>query len=49
MVHRCNIDIFHVSGDIMIEQRADGMSRGNFFKGHMKRRSIFEFIPVNNN
>ena len=49
MVHRFKIHICHASGYIMIEQVADGQSRGNFYEGHMKGRSIFEFILVNNN
>ena len=33
----------------MIEKVADGLSTVNVSEGHMKVRSIFEFIPVNNN
>ena len=49
MIHICKIHIFHVSGHIMIEKVADGLSTVNVSEGHMKVRSIFEFIPVNNN
>ena len=49
MIHRCKIRIFHVSGDIMIEQGADGLSRVNFSEGHIKGRIIFGFISVNKN
>ena len=49
MSHRYKIHIFHVSGNIMIEQVSDDISRGNIYEGHIKGRSIFEFIPVNNN
>ena len=48
MAHRCKIHIYHVSGDIMIYQVADGLSRGDFSEGHIKVRSIFEFIQLNN-
>ena len=49
MKHLCKIRIFHVSGDRMIKQGADSLPRGKFSEGHIKGRSIFEFIPVNNN
>ena len=49
MSHRCKIHIFQVSGDRMIEQRADGLPRGNVSEGHMKGRIIFEIFSVNNN
>ena len=45
MSHRYKIHIFHVSGNIMIEQVSDDISRGNIYEGHIKGRSVFEFIP----
>ena len=33
----------------MILQVSGVMSRGDFSEKHMKGRSLFEFIPVNNN
>ncbi len=46
MQARCKINMIHVSGERMIAQGTDGLSRGNFPEGSMKGRSLFDYIPL---
>lgn len=46
MLYGCKIDIIHVSGDRMIAQGSDGLSRGDMYEGVMKGDSFISHIPV---
>ena len=46
MSYGCNIILTHVAGTRMIQQGADGLSRGNLTEGVMAGKEMKEFIPL---
>ena len=46
MKFRCRIQFIHVAGTRMIEQGADGLSRGDMYEGVMRGESMLDFIPL---
>lgn len=47
MNHRLKLHVIHVSGQRMIEQGGDGLSRADMTQGVMAGRRMEEFIPLN--
>jgi len=43
---KCCIHLVHVSGERMIQQGTDGLSRGNLSEGVLKGDSIGSFVPI---
>ena len=46
MSGKCKIHFFHVSGRRMIQQGADGLSRGNLNEGVMQGNDMLDFVPT---
>ena len=42
----CKLEIIHVAGTRMIDQRTDGLSRGDMYEGVMSGSSMLSFIPL---
>jgi len=47
MRHNCRLHIIHVAGTRMIDQGADGLSRGSLTEGVMQGKDMLSFIPIN--
>ena len=47
MSESCKIHLSHISGKRMVDQRSDGLSRGNLVEGVMRGADMKGFIPIN--